>query len=79
MTTRRTHLTPKGIARILARGIRANYAPENQDVEIDKLVEYLTDLAMSRDADASNAKNHVEARQAEEDAYWLDAIAANLE
>ena len=46
------NLTPTGFARILARGIRANFGPENQTAEIERLAELLWDLAMSRSTDA---------------------------
>jgi selenocysteine lyase/cysteine desulfurase len=50
-----TTLTATGIARVLARGIKANFAPDNQRAEIDRLVEYLQDLAMSRGMHAEMA------------------------
>jgi hypothetical protein len=37
MTT--TTLTATGFARVLARGIKANFNPESQRAEIDRLVE----------------------------------------
>ncbi len=77
MTT--THLTTTGIARVLARGIRANYAPENQQAEIERLVEYLQDLAMSRGMHAELIDGTRERQQAENDADLLDAIACELE
>ena len=74
-----TRLTTTGIARVLARGIRANYAPENQHSEIERLVEYLQDLAMSRGMHAEWIDGTRERQQAENDADLLDAIACELE
>jgi hypothetical protein len=73
---RNSTLTPHGIARVLIRGIRANFAPENQKPEIDRLIEYLDDLAMSRgtDGELPNSSPAASAR-AEHDAAWLEAIA----
>ena len=76
---RTTRLTTTGIARVLARGIRANYAPENQQAEIERLVEYLQDLAMSRGMHAELMDSTRERQQAENDADLLDAIACELE
>ena len=79
-TTRHRTLTPRGIARLMARGIRANFAPEHQPAEIERLVEYLQDLAMSRgmDSELPNVAA-ASAKQAAEDAGWLDAMAGELE
>jgi hypothetical protein len=78
--TKHRTLTPYGVAKLILRGIRANFAPDNQNAEVERFVEYLQDLAMSRgmhselaDVAASSAK------QAREDAEWLDAIACELE
>ena len=72
-------LTMTGIARVLARGIKANFNPENQRAEIDRLVEYLQDLAMSRGMNAEMADAWGERQRAENDADLLDAIASELE
>jgi len=74
-----TRLTATGIARVLARGIKANYAPENQRAEVERLVEYLQDLAMSRGMDAELTKASGERSRAENDADVLDGIATELE
>jgi len=74
-----TRLTATGIARVLARGIKANYAPENQRAEVERLVEYLQDLAMSRGMDAELTKASGERSRAENDAVVLDGIATELE
>ena len=74
-----TTLTATGIARVLARGIKANFAPENQRAEIDRLVEYLQDLAMSRGMHAEMAETWGDRQRAENDADILDAIASELE
>ena len=74
-----TRLTTTGIARVLARGIRANFAPENQQAEIQRMVEYLQDLAMSRGMAAELAEADGERRLADSDADFLDAIASELE
>ena len=73
------NLTVAGIARMLARGIRANYAPDNQQAEIERLVEYLQNLAMSRAMDADLTENQHDQRRAENDGNLLDAIACELE
>ncbi len=73
------NLTVTGIARMLARGIRANYAPENQQAEIERLVEYLQDLAMSRGVDVELSQTRQDQRRAENDGNLLDAIACELE
>ena len=73
-------LTPRGVARILVRGLRANFAPEHQTAETYRLVDYLQDLAMSRATEAElPGCPPVAARQAERDADWLDAITNELE
>jgi hypothetical protein len=74
-----TTLTATGIARVLARGIKANFAPENQRAEIDRLVEYLQDLAMSRGMHAEMAEAWGDRQRAENDADILDRIATELE
>ena len=74
-----TTLTATGIARVLARGIKANYAPENQQAEIERLVEYLQDLAMSRGMHAELMDSTRERQRAENDADLLDAIACELD
>jgi hypothetical protein len=75
MYNRRNALTPMGVARILARGIRANFAPDHQPAELDKLTELLRDMAMARDADGETSRD----RLAAGDADWLVAIADELE
>ena len=72
-------LTAAGFARLLRRGIRANFAPENQDDEIRRLAEAFIDMAMSRGSDAEFSELDGQRRKAEEDADWLDAIAAELD
>lgn len=72
-------LTTTGIARILARGIKANFTPENQRAEIERLVEYLQDLAMSRGMHAELMDSTPERQRAENDADLLNAIASELE
>ena len=72
-------LTMTGIARVLARGIKANFNPESQQAEIERLVEYLQDLAMSRGMSAEMADAWGERQRAENDADILDAIASELE
>jgi hypothetical protein len=72
--------TPRGFAKLLARGIRANFAPENQKAEIDKLAELFHDMAMSRDMYGGLPQcNSLEARLAISDAAWLESIAGELE
>jgi hypothetical protein len=68
-------LTPVGVARILIRGIRANFAPDSQEAETEKMVELFHDMAMARDADGETGPD----RLAASDAIWLDAIAGELE
>jgi len=77
MVSKRRTLTPRGIAGILARGIRANFAPENWISETDKLVELLLDLAMARGSEGELANGRSE-ELAKNDAEWLDAIAGDL-
>ena len=73
-------LTPRGVARVLFRGLRANFAPEHQAAETNRLVDYLQDLAMSRATEAElPGCPPAAARQAEHDADWLDAMAGELE
>jgi hypothetical protein len=81
MNTKQNHnATPRGFAKLLARGIRANFAPENQKAEIDQLAEFFHDMAMSRDMDGGLPQcNPLEARLATSDAAWLEAIAGELE
>ena len=77
-TARHRTLTARGIARIIQRGIRANFAPECQETELCRLAELFDDMAMSRAMDAEHAVTAVEHRKAEDDANWLDAIANEL-
>jgi hypothetical protein len=74
--------TPRGFARVLARGIRDNFDPEHQPEEAAKLVELFRDMAMTRDiiTDANIAGSSLlERRLADSDSAWLDEIAAELE
>lgn len=71
--------TTTEVARILARGIKANFNPKNQQAEIERLVEYLQDLAMSRGMHADEIPAWGERRRATRDADVLDAIAYELE
>ena len=73
-----TRLTTTGVARVLARGIKANFNPESQRAETQRLVEYLQDLAMSRGMHAEMAVARGERQQADNDADVLDAIASEL-
>lgn len=75
-------LTPVGVARILQRGIKANFSPENQRFEVDKLVEYFEALIMSRedeikcgDCDLKTARADVEFMQDMVDELDLDFVA----
>lgn len=77
--TRHRTLTASGIARMIERGIRANFAPENQEAEIGRLAELFADMAMSRATDAELAELTGEATKASEDAHRLDAIACELD
>jgi hypothetical protein len=73
-------LTPRGVARMMLRGIRANFAPFNHPAETARLVEYLQDLARSRGMDSElPSTSAASADQAHVDAEWLDTIAAELE
>ena len=72
-------LTPTGIARVLARGIKDNFNPESQRAETQRLVEYLQDLAMSRGMRAEMAEAWGDRQRAENDAELLDAIACELD
>ena len=72
-------LTTTGIARILARGIKANFNPDTQNAEIGRLVEYLQDLAMSRAMVAELTEVRDEYRRAEDDADFLDDLASKLD
>ena len=73
-------LTAHGFARVLARGIKANFTPTHQAAEIDRLVEYIEDLAMSRamETELPGCPATV-AAQAKRDADWLEALAGQLE
>ena len=73
-------LTPCGVARLMARAIPANFAPTHQQLELERLVEYMQDLAVSRanEAELPNSTSAF-AQQARRDAEWLDAIASELE
>lgn len=81
MTQRKNHIaTPHGFAKLIIRGIRANYAPENQKAELDKLAELFQDMAMSRDGEAQDNKcTQVEFRLATSDAAWLSEIGDELD
>jgi hypothetical protein len=81
MTSTRTEtMTAYGFARLLARGIEASYTPEAKPAEVQRLVEYLEDLAISRSIYADlPGGGAAERKRAERDARWLDAIACHLE
>lgn len=73
-------LPPRGIAGVMVRGILANFAPDNQQAEVERLIEYLQDLAMSRGMEAELPNTSTtSANQAHEDATWFDAIAGELD
>ena len=72
-----TKTTTKAIARAISRGIAANFAPENQAAEHERLIDCLGDLAMSRGMDAEMNGNR-DAR-AVRDADLLSGLACCLE
>lgn len=39
--------TARGVARSIIRGVKANFAPENRQAELERIVEFFQDLAMS--------------------------------
>jgi len=79
MATLTSGLTPRGFARLLMRGIQASFAPEHQQTEAERLVEYLQDLVVSRATEAELPDATVASiSQARRDAQWLDAIAGDL-
>ena len=78
--TRRNTLTPHGIARLLAQGIQASFAPQHQQAEVERLVEYLQDLAVSRANDGELPGCPLTSvAQAKRDADWLEAMADELQ
>jgi hypothetical protein len=80
ITTKHNTMTPCGFARLLARGIEASYPPEKKTAEIERLVEYLQDLAVSRSMHAElPGYGTAQHKRAAQDAEWLDAIASHLE
>ena len=72
-------LTATGVARLIQRGIQANFAPENQDTELRRFADLFADMAMSRATDAELSELAGEAEKASEDAHWLDAVASELD
>jgi hypothetical protein len=77
---RQNALTACGVARLLVRAIRANYAPPHQQAEMERLVEYLQDLAVSRANEAELPGQTTDATgRAQGDAAWLDTLATELE
>ena len=78
-TTQIRTRTAAGFARLIARGIRANFAPENQDDQLSRMAELFADMAMSRGTDAELSESDAERRQANCDVHWLDAIADELD
>lgn len=79
-TTPQSALTPSGVARLLARAIRATYSSDYQPTELENLVDHLNTLAFSRSRDANLPEQTADAvRQAQGDAAWLDALAGELE
>ena len=79
MATNPRTLTPIGLARLIERGIRANFSPGNRNAELQRLAELFADLAMSRAMDAEGEPSLAERRRATSDAHWLDAIADELD
>ena len=72
-------LTPYGFARLLFRGIQANFAPDHQKAERERMVEYLQDLAMSRAGEAEfPGATSASAARANQDASWLGQIAGAM-
>lgn len=76
---RRRTLTATGIAHLIQRGIRANFAPENHDAELRRFADLFTDMAMSRATDGELSELTSDVMKASEDARWLDTIACELE
>ena len=75
----RKTLTAIGFARVIVRAVRANFAPEAQEAEIERLAQLFDDMAVSRAMDAELTDLVAEQKQAEIDADILDAVAAELE
>ena len=78
--TRQSALTACGVARLMVRAIRASYAPPYQQAEMERLAEYLQDLAVSRANEAELPGQTTDATgRAQGDAAWLDTLATELE
>ena len=75
----RRQLNATGFARMLARGIRANFAPECQDAKIEEFAELFRDMAMSCEMDAECSHSTNDSQRAHHDAIWLDHIADELD
>ena len=69
-------LTPVGVARVLVRGIEANFSPENQEGELEKLVEYLESLCMAREDEIDYGDDST---LAEQDSNFLFSVIRELE
>jgi hypothetical protein len=79
-TRKQTLTTPQGFAQLIVRGVRANFAPEYQRIELDKLVNLFNDMAMSRGMKAELKQTaKTEAKLAQSDELWLGAIADELD
>ena len=76
--TRTKTLTATGVARMLARGVRANSASDRQGDDIQELCKLLADMAMSRATDAEWSESHAEKKQAEIDTDFLAEVADAL-
>lgn len=72
--------TLRGVARSIIRGVKANFAPENQQAELERLAELFQDMAMSCEMEADMAPcRHIGNPTARRDADILGGIALWIE
>lgn len=75
MQRKRQPLTPVGVARILVRGVKENFVPQEHKQRLEELSEMLWDMACSLDTHAE----YVGDLGLRLDADWLDAMADEID
>jgi len=72
--------TIRGIARSIIRGVQANFNPENQQTELERIVELFQDMAVSCEMiDESAPCHHIGNLTAKRDADILCQLATLIE
>ena len=68
--------TPKGVARLLVRGLKAMHTTEQWPEELELLASAIDEMSMVCEMQADNCNSHGQSRQ---DADWLCELYDELE